>query len=63
MSAAISNATSEQSTVVEDINKGSVKIGQMAEHIAEGAHQSSEAVSTVSSLSEQLHEAAGKFKV
>ena len=40
MSAAISNAASEQSTVVEDINKGSVKIGQVAEHIAEGAHQS-----------------------
>jgi flagellar basal-body rod protein FlgG len=28
-----------------------------------GAHESSEAVSTMSSLSEQLQEAAGKFKV
>ena len=63
MSAAISNAASEQSAVAEDINKGIVKIGQVAEHTAEGAHQSSEAVSTMSSLSEQLQEAAGKFKV
>lgn len=63
MSAAIYNAASEQSAVAEDINKGIVKIGQVAEHTAEGAHQSSEAVSTMSSLSEQLQEAAGKFKV
>jgi methyl-accepting chemotaxis protein len=63
MSAAISNAANEQSAVAEDINRGIVKISQVAEHTAEGAHQSSEAVSTMSSLSEQLQEAAGKFKV
>jgi len=63
MSAAISSAANEQSTVAEDINRGIVKISQIAEHTAEGAHQSSEAVSTMSSLSEQLQEAAGKFKV
>jgi len=60
MSAAISNAASEQSAVAEDINRGIVKISQVAEHTAEGAHQSSEAVSTMSSLSEQLQEAASK---
>jgi methyl-accepting chemotaxis protein len=63
MSAAISSAANEQSTVAEDINRGIVKISQIAEHTAEGAQQTSEAVGTMSSLSEQLQQAASKFKV
>ena len=63
MSAAISSAANEQSAVAENINQGIVKISQIAEHTAEGANQSSAAVSTMSSLSGQLQEAASKFKV
>ncbi len=63
MSAAISGAASEQSTVAEDINRGIVNISQVAEHTAEGAQQSSKAVETMSLLSEQLQQAVAKFKV
>lgn len=63
MSAAISSAANEQSTVAEDINRGIVNISQVAEHTAEGAQQASSAVETMSTLSTQLQEAASKFKV
>jgi methyl-accepting chemotaxis protein len=63
MSAQISSAANEQSSVAEDINRGIVNISQVAEHTAEGARESSVAVESLSSISEQLQEAAGKFKV
>jgi methyl-accepting chemotaxis protein len=63
MSEQISSAANEQSSVAEDINRGIVNISQVAEHTAEGARESSVAVETLSSLSSQLQEAAGKFKV
>jgi methyl-accepting chemotaxis protein len=63
MSAQISNAANEQSTVAEDINRGIVNISQIAEHTAEGAHAAADAVDTLSHLSGQLKEASGKFKV
>lgn len=63
MSAQISSAANEQSSVAEDINRGIVNISQVAEHTAEGARESSVAVETLSSLSSQLQEASGKFKV
>ncbi|MFW5451288.1 MAG: methyl-accepting chemotaxis protein [Methylophagaceae bacterium] len=63
MSAAISSAANEQSTVAEDINRGIVNISQVAEHTAEGAQETSAAVDTISSLSVELQEAASKFKV
>ena len=63
MSAAISSAANEQSSVAEDINRGIVNISNVAEHTAEGAKHSSEAVDTMTSLSEQLQQAAAKFKV
>lgn len=63
MSAAISSAANQQSAVAEDINRGIVNISQVAEHTAEGATGTSEAVETMSSLSKQLQDAASKFKV
>lgn len=63
MSAAISSAANEQSSVAEDINRGIVNISQIAEHTAEGARETSAAVETMASLSSQLQEAASKFKV
>jgi methyl-accepting chemotaxis protein len=63
MSAAISSAANEQSTVAEDINRGIVNISQVAEHTAEGAKETSRAVETMSLLSAQLQDAASKFKV
>ena len=63
MSAAISSAANEQSTVAEDINRGIVNISQVAEHTAEGAKKTSTAVETMTVLSAQLQEAASKFKV
>lgn len=63
MSAAISSAANEQSAVAEDINRGIVNISQIAEHTAEGAKETETAVETMTSLSSQLQDAAGKFKV
>ena len=63
MSAAISSAANEQSTVAEEINRGIVNISQIAEHTAEGAKTSSSAVEEMTELSAQLLEAASKFKV
>jgi len=63
MSAQISSAANEQSSVAEDINRGIVNISQIAEHTAEGARESSVAVESLSSISGQLQEAAAKFKV
>jgi methyl-accepting chemotaxis protein len=63
MSAQISSAANEQSSVAEDINRGIVNISQVAETTAEGAHESSVAVETLADISGQLQEAAGKFKV
>jgi methyl-accepting chemotaxis protein len=63
MSAQISSAANEQSSVAEDINRGIVNISQVAETTAEGAHESSVAVDSLSSISAQLQEAAAKFKV
>jgi methyl-accepting chemotaxis protein len=63
MSAAISSAANEQSSVAEDINRGIVNISQIAEHTAEGARETSSAVEAMASLSSQLQEAASKFKV
>jgi methyl-accepting chemotaxis protein len=63
MSAQISSAANEQSSVAEDINRGIVNISQVAETTAEGARESSVAVETLSSLSSQLQEASSKFKV
>ncbi|MCL4137769.1 UNVERIFIED_CONTAM: hypothetical protein GTU68_050226 [Idotea baltica] len=63
MSGAISTAAREQATVAEDINKSIVKISQVVEHTADGAHQTSDAANKMSSLSMHLHEAVGKFKV
>lgn len=63
MSAQISSAANEQSAVAEDINRGIVNISQVAEHTAEGAQETEEAVNAMTTLSTQLQEAAGKFKV
>ncbi len=63
MSAAISSAANQQSQVAEDINRGIVNISQVAEHTADGARETSQAVETMSTLSLQLQEAASKFKV
>jgi methyl-accepting chemotaxis protein len=63
MSAQISNAANEQSAVAEDINRGIVNISQVAEHTAEGAHETEEAVAAMTTLSSQLQEASSKFKV
>ncbi|MDC9724768.1 MAG: methyl-accepting chemotaxis protein, partial [Gammaproteobacteria bacterium] len=63
MSAAISGAANEQSSVAEDINRGIVNISQISEHTAEGAKESAVAVEAMSDLSVQLQDAAGKFKV
>lgn len=63
MSAQISSAANEQSSVAEDINRGIVNISQVAEHTAEGAREASVAVESLSSISVQLQEAAAKFKV
>jgi len=63
MSAAISSAANEQSSVAEDINRGIVNISQIAEHTADGAQESATAVEAMSALSAQLQDAAGKFKV
>jgi methyl-accepting chemotaxis protein len=63
MSAAISDAANQQSTVAEDINRGIVNISKVAEHTAEGARDATTAVETLSLLSSQLQDAASKFKV
>lgn len=63
MSAQISSAANEQSSVAEDINRGIVEISQIADHTAEGAQETSTAVDTLSGLSGQLREASGKFKI
>ncbi|MDO7596258.1 MAG: methyl-accepting chemotaxis protein [Pseudomonadota bacterium] len=63
MSASISSAANEQSSVAEDINRGIVNISQVAEHTADGARDTLSAVATMSALSAQLQEAASKFKV
>jgi methyl-accepting chemotaxis protein len=63
MSTQISNAANEQSSVAEDINRGIVNISQIADHTADGARATSEAVDTLSSLSAQLQDASSKFKV
>ena len=63
MSTQISNAANEQSSVAEDINRGIVNISQIADHTADGARATSEAVDTLSSLSSQLQDASAKFKV
>ena len=63
MSTQILNAANEQSSVAEDINRGIVNISQIADHTADGARATSEAVDTLSSLSSQLQDASGKFKV
>ena len=63
MSTQISNAANEQSSVAEDINRGIVNISQIADHTADGAFRILEAVDSLSSLSSQLQDASGKFKV
>jgi methyl-accepting chemotaxis protein len=63
MSASISSAANEQSSVAEDINRGIVNISQVAEHTADGVRDTLSAVATMSALSAQLQEAASKFKV
>lgn len=63
MSAQISSAANEQSSVAEDINRGIVEISQIADHTAQGAQETSAAVDTLSGLSSQLREASGKFKI
>lgn len=63
MSASISSAANQQSSVAEDINRGIVNISQVAEHTAEGARDTLSAVATMSALSAQLQQAVSKFKV
>jgi len=63
MSAAISSAANEQSSVAEDINRGIVNISQISDQTAEGGRESLTAVDAMSELSSQLQDAAAKFKV
>ncbi|MDQ7010575.1 MAG: methyl-accepting chemotaxis protein, partial [Mariprofundaceae bacterium] len=63
MSAAISGATNEQSTVAEDVNRGIVRISEIADQAAEGGRQALAAIETLQRLSAQLQEAAAKFRV
>lgn len=63
MSTQISDAANEQSSVAENINRGIVNISQIADLTTDGARASSEAVETLSTLSSQLQDASGKFKV
>lgn len=63
MSAQISSAANEQSSVAENINRGIVEISQIADHTSEGAAKTSSAVETLSTLSAQLQEASSKFKI
>ncbi len=63
MSAAISNATNEQSTVAEDVNRGIVRISEIADQAAQGGRQALAAIETLQQISVQLQDAAAKFKV
>lgn len=63
MSASISSAANEQSSVAEDINRGIVNISEVAERTADGARDTLAAVATMTELSIQLQEAVSKFKV
>jgi len=63
MSAAISSAANEQSSVAEDINRGIVNISQIADQTADGGREALTAVDAMSELSAQLQDAAAKFKV
>lgn len=63
MNAQIAEASSQQSTVAEEINQSIVNISQVVEQTAEGVQQSVISTQALSAVADQLQKSVSKFKI
>ncbi|PTU74655.1 methyl-accepting chemotaxis protein [Pseudomonas mangrovi] len=63
MNTQIASAAEEQSAVAEDINRNISNIGQVANEVAQGADQASQASAELTKLAEQQRRLINQFKV
>ena len=59
----IASAAEEQSAVAEDINRNVVNIGQVAQEVAGGADEASQASAGLTRLAEQQRRLINQFRV
>lgn len=59
----IASAAEEQSAVAEDINRNVTNIGQVAQDVAGGAEEASQASAGLTRLAEQQRRLINQFKV
>jgi methyl-accepting chemotaxis protein len=63
MNTQIASAAEEQSAVAEDINRNVTNIGQVANEVAGGATESSQASAELTKLAEQQRRLINQFRV
>jgi methyl-accepting chemotaxis protein len=63
MNTQIASAAEEQSAVAEDINRNVTNIGQVANEVAGGADEASQASAQLTKLAEQQRRLINQFKV
>ncbi|PYB22075.1 methyl-accepting chemotaxis protein, partial [Pseudomonas aeruginosa] len=63
MNTQIASAAEEQSAVAEDINRNVANIGQVANQVAGGADEASQASAELTRLAEQQRRLVNQFRV
>jgi methyl-accepting chemotaxis protein len=63
MNTQIASAAEEQSAVADDINRNVINIGQVANEVAGGADESSQASAELTKLAEQQRRLINQFRV
>ncbi|SDT98649.1 methyl-accepting chemotaxis protein [Halopseudomonas salegens] len=63
LNASIASATTQQSTVVEDVNKNVVEAAELARETTDGAQQTAQASQHLTELGKQINSLVNRFKV
>ena len=63
LNASIASATTQQSTVVEDVNKNVVEAAELARETTDGAQHTAQASHHLADLGKQINELVNRFKV
>lgn len=63
LNASIASATTQQSTVVEDVNKNVVEAAELARETTDGAQQTAQASQHLTELGKQINTLVNRFKV
>lgn len=63
LNASIASATTQQSTVVEDVNRNVTEAAELARETTDGAQQTAQASEHLARIGQQISNLLGRFKI